>query len=50
MFLTLGIFKFLILLSSLTLLRVTIGVDKLEYNGLTNILCLLEVPDINGNV
>ena len=50
MFLKLGIFKILILLSGITLLRVTIGVDKLEYNGLTDILCLLEVLDINCNV
>ena len=42
--------KILILLSGITLLRITIGVNKLEYNGLTDILCLLEVPDINGNV
>ena len=50
MFLTLGIFKILILLSGITLFRVIVDVDKLEYNGLTDILCLLEVPNINCNV
>ena len=37
-------------LSGITLFRIILGVDKLEYNGLTDILCLLEVLDINGNV
>ena len=37
-------------LSGITLFRVILSVDKLQYNGLTDILCLLEVPDINGNV
>ena len=36
--------------SGITLFRVILDVDKLEHNGLTDILCLLEVPNINGNV
>ena len=36
--------------SGITLFTVILGVDKLEYNGLIGILCLLEVPNINGNI